>query len=122
MKSLQQIRAAHAWPRAEHLTAAEVNGVPPLIINNGLLAAAAFASASKDNGEPKRPAMKAAFDAVADHLANVGILSDECRTLVDLLEELPNSNDALPLQRATVESLAYLTYLKRFARAKRPVN
>jgi len=119
MKSLEQLRAAHAWPRALNLPPSEVNGLPPLIVNNGLLATAAFAAVKNDQNEPKRPGMKRAFDAVADYLAERGLLTDDKRTVEGLLEDLPTRPDALPLQRATIEALAYLNYLKRFARPEK---
>lgn len=116
-KNLEQLRAAHAWPRGLDLPSAEVNSLPPLIVNNGLLATAAFAAVKNDQSEPKRPAMKRAFDAVADYLAERGLLADDKRSVEGLLEDLPGSPDAQTLQRATMEALAYLNYLKRFARS-----
>lgn len=118
MKNLEQRRAAHAWPRALDLTPAEVNGLPPLIVNNGLLATAAFAAVKDDEDRPKRPGMKRAFDAVADHLAEQGLLAADKGTVEGLLQDLPARQDSAPLQRATTEALAYLNYLKRFARTE----
>jgi CRISPR/Cas system CMR-associated protein Cmr5 small subunit len=87
-----------------------------MIINNGLLATAAYAAVIDESGELKRAALKLALDAVADYLCQQGILSHDKGTVDGLLEDLPSRPDAEPLQRATSEALAYLSYLKRFAK------
>ena len=88
-----------------------VTKLPAMIVNNGLLAAAAFA---KDRSEELRDAM----NAVAEHLADrrIGHLPEASRTTDALLGHLVGpgvGSDRLRL--ATSEALAYLSYLKRFA-------
>lgn len=115
MKNLEQIRAAHAWDHRTGLKQSDVNGLPPMILNNGLLATAAFAAVVNDQQQAKRPGMKKAMDALAGHLAANRLLAAGKGTVTGLLEDLPKRTDAMPLQRATAEALAYLSYLKRFA-------
>jgi CRISPR/Cas system CMR-associated protein Cmr5 small subunit len=114
--ALQQIRAANALPVGQGLTQSDVNGLPALIVNNGLLATAAFATVTNDRNQPKRPGMKMALDAVAGHLAGRGLLTAGNASADGLIDELSSNPDAFPLQRATVEALAYLGYMKRFAK------
>ncbi len=119
MKTLAQIRAANA------LNASHVKGMglgqkggnalsrfPMLIKTDGLLAAGAFAIELNAKGEPKQEGARLIVNAVAEHLAAVGI----CKATVarDLVEELATAADASQLRRATAESLAFLNYLKRF--------
>lgn len=120
-KNLEQLRAAHALQHVGDLKQNDVAKLPALIINNGLLAAAAFAT------DEKRGPMKAAMNAVADHLAELGLINkverengiSENPDAEAMLEDLAERPDAAPLQRATAEALAYLSYLKRFAATER---
>jgi len=117
MKNLEQLRAAHAHQHVGTLKRKDVAKLPALILNNGLLAAAAFVT------DEKRGPMKLAMNAVADHLAERGLvnkldLEDGTSEKPDteaMLQDLAERPDATPLQRATAEALAYLSYLKRFA-------
>ncbi len=119
MKTLAQIRAANA------LSASRVKGMgfgqkggnalsgfPMLIKTDGLLAAGAFAVELNAKGQSKQDGARLIMNAVAEHLAGVGI----CKATVakDLVEELATATDASQLRRATVETLAFLNYLKRF--------
>ena len=118
MQNLDQIRAAKALQEATHTTRQVVSKLPAMILSNGLLATAAFASEKKDGGQPKRAEMKNAMDAAAGHLCNpihgIAVLSGRTTTeqLIDALSH--DSADSLDLQRATAEALAFLAYLKRF--------
>ena len=62
MQNLEQIRAAHALQKAPTLDKQVVSKLPAMILNNGLLAAAAFAR------DGNREGMRDAMDAVADYL------------------------------------------------------
>jgi CRISPR/Cas system CMR-associated protein Cmr5 small subunit len=111
MQNLDQIRAANALDAAARVNRKAVTKLPAMIVNNGLLAAAAFA---KDRSEELRDAM----NAVAEHLADrrIGHLPEASRTTDALLGHLVGpgvGSDRLRL--ATSEALAYLSYLKRFA-------
>jgi len=123
MKNLEQVRAAHALHQARNLNLKQkdVAKLPPLILNNGLLATAAFAL------DEKRGPMLNAMNALADHLAErklVGQVTIEGGTTrapntEEMLGDLAERPEALPLQRATAEALAYLSYLKRFASSEK---
>ncbi len=120
MKNLEQIRAAHALTVADKTTKADVNKLPGMIIANGLLATAAFATEKNDKSRPKRPAMQAVMNGVAEHLSSqeIGIVpgANDADSLIKLLsnEKDPQAN-SLRLQRATAEALAFIGYVKRFA-------
>jgi CRISPR-associated protein Cmr5 len=115
MQNLEQIRAAAALEPAEGLDRSAVNKLPALIIANGLLAAAAFCQA--EGGGENRKGMKSAMDAIAAHLARQKLVKDSVATTKALIEDLVR-RDSYHLQQATTEALAFLAYLKRFARNK----
>jgi len=111
MQNLEQIRAANALNAAARVNRKAVTKLPAMIVNNGLLAAAAFA---KDKSEE----LLGAMTAVAEHLADRRIerLPETSGTTDALLRHLvapTTGSDRLRL--ATSEALAYLSYLKRFA-------
>ncbi len=108
MQNLEQIRAAHALKKAASLDKNVVNKLPAMVLNNGLLAAAAFA---KDGN---RDGLREAMDAVADHLKSRGLVDTTVGSCDDMIKRLSAGSSA-ELQRATAEALAYLAYLKRFA-------
>lgn len=115
MKNLEQIRAAGAEEAAPNTTKQAVSKLPAMILTNGLLAAAAFASEKKRDGTtPRRPAMKAAFDGAARHLARREIIREGCRDIESAIRLL-SAGDSSQLQRATAETLAFIGYVKRFA-------
>ncbi|MGH8023374.1 MAG: type III-B CRISPR module-associated protein Cmr5 [Limisphaerales bacterium] len=111
-KNLEQIRAAAALEAAKSLSRSAVNKLPALILQNGLLAAAAFCEAEGD-GE-NRKGMKGALDATATHLAERGQINGNCNTVKGMIDDL-TKGDSHSLQRATAEALAFIAYLKRFA-------
>ena len=115
MQNLDQIRAAAALKllpegKPHHFDRSDVASIPAMILTNGLLAAAAFCC---EKDKKPREGMKAAFDGIATHLNQRGIISSN-----SLIEEL-SQQDSLTLQRATAEALAFLSYLKRFALPKK---
>ena len=127
MQNLDQIRAAKALDAAKlkngkyRFTRADVAGFPALIIQNGLLAAFAYAS---EDGKDARKGIRFACDQTAEHLANtihgIAVLANR-RTgsaLIDTLSKDPASTQ--DLQRATAEALAFFAFLKRFAAKNQP--
>ena len=108
MQNLEQIRAAHALKKATILDRKAVNKLPPMILNNGLLAASAFA---KDGN---RDGLREAMDAVGDHLKARGLVATDAGNCEGMIKDLA-ARPSGDLRRATVEALAYLAYLKRFA-------
>lgn len=118
MQNLDQIRASAALQAADKTSRQAVSKLPAMILQNGLLAATAFATEGKD-GKPKRLEMSAAMNSTADHLANpnLGITlltgnNDAAKMTAALSSEAAT---ALDLQRATTAALAFLAFLKRFA-------
>jgi len=114
MQNLEQKRAAHALSKADTIKAGQGEGdpnavckkVPTLIINNGLLATAAFAQDGKDG-------IKSVIAAIENHLQLIGIMP-QSKDLLSWLSS-PEADSAL-LRRVTAESLAYLNYLRRFVK------
>lgn len=126
MKNLDQIRAAHALEAAQaktngnfRMVRADVAGFPALIIQNGLLAAFAYAS---EEGKPTRAGMKHACDCTASHLSTHGIpiltSTRDARALIQALSS--GQATSLDLQRATAEALLFFAFLKRFAARSQP--
>jgi CRISPR type III-B/RAMP module-associated protein Cmr5 len=121
MQNLDQIRADNALmacglkdvPAGRQSVAqvsdSAVNKLPALIVNNGLLAAAAFA-------DKKGEQLLAAMDAVAWHLADVRVrrLPANSMNTRELTRHLVDS-DSQTLRLAAAEALSFLSYLKRYA-------
>lgn len=116
MKNLDQLRAAHALTVAADTDKASSAKLPSMILSNGLLATLAFACEQTKN-EAKRPTMNAAANGLAVHLRTVLPEAGGATSGKALAENLAKG-EALTLQRATIETLAYLSYLKRFAPSK----
>lgn len=114
MTNLEQFRAANAIEWADSLDRQVVRKLPALILANGLLAAAAFSLDSES-----REDMRAIWMAIGTHLHRSGHLRaapsgvDNNARVTSFLKELVGRSP-LDLQRATMEALAYLGYLKRF--------
>lgn len=121
MKNLDQIRAANALEAAsgtKYRGAANgevVKKVPTMIRENGILGALAFAI--ENDGKSGHADV---FRAVIHHLVDVrtpmshASLSHESSPQ-ELMKHLAAA-DAATLRAVTAESLAYLNYLRRFAR------
>lgn len=121
MQNLDQIRADNALMacglkpvpngRAPVVRVADsgVTKLPALVVNNGLLAAAAFAQKKGDE-------LLRAMDAVAWHLADDRIrrLPSNLTNTRGLTEHLVAS-DSQALRLAAAEALNFLSYLKRYA-------
>jgi CRISPR/Cas system CMR-associated protein Cmr5 small subunit len=115
MKNLAQIRAASAVAAKIEKGQGDGNvlsGFPMLVRTDGLLAALAFAVEKKDNGELKHKGEFSIAAAITAHLRTMKIL--DSATPDALLRSLAQS-DATLLRRATAETLAFLSYLKRLA-------
>lgn len=122
MKNFEQIRAKNALAKAKDIGKGVGGGdnvakkVPVMILDNGILAAAAFALENKGNGYAD------VFVAVIEHLADQEIaLLDKTMLLDDKTKQLKGFIDHLAgvssdeLRRITAEAMAYLNYLRRFA-------
>lgn len=87
-----------------------ISGFPALIVNNGLLATVAYSISKKEKG-----GYKEICDAVAVHLADVGLIENKPTTREGLRDFLVE-NDSITLHLCTSEVLVYLNYLRRFAK------
>ena len=116
-QNLEQVRATHALDRALNVRKQNgegdcLSGYPSLIINNGLLATLAF-SLDKEKQHAR------VADAVAFHLHRLGTVPQTGNnghpTAATLRDALVKA-DSHVLRHATGEALAFLAYLKRFAK------
>ncbi|MBI4623844.1 MAG: type III-B CRISPR module-associated protein Cmr5 [Verrucomicrobia bacterium] len=115
MKNLEQLRAAAALAPSQNLDRSAISKLPALILSNGLLATSAFCIS--DGGGDNKKDMKRALDATAGHLAARGLIGAAINSANGIITDL-SARDAIDLQRATSEALAFLAYLKRFAEKK----
>jgi CRISPR/Cas system CMR-associated protein Cmr5 small subunit len=113
MTNLDQIRASAALEPARNLDRSAISKLPGLILNNGLLSAAAYCDA--EGGGDNRGHLKNAMIATAEHLASRGIAANGTADIRSLIRDL-SQGTSFNLQRATSEALAFLAYLKRFAK------
>lgn len=117
MQNLDQLRAAHAIREAAATDKASVSKLPAMILTNGLLGALAFAAEAE---KPKRAKLLAAVTSLSKHLAQPALGLPELAGVAtpSALATKLASGEALTVQRATTEALAYLSYLKRYAPKK----
>jgi len=117
MQNLEQIRARNALAAARAPYRGDNEGevvkkIPALIRENGFLAAAAFAL-------QKRGDYERVFSAIISHLADKDVAKlAQPGSLEDLIRWLTTSEKATAtrLRDVTAEAMAYLAYLRRFAR------
>lgn len=117
--NLEQYRAQQALSSADDIEKGVGGGqavakkVPTMIRENGFLGALAFAVEKKSGNALKNPAHASVFEAVRKYLVGVGMVtaSDTDGLMKDMSKE---SADKLRL--VTAESIAYLNYLRRFAK------
>lgn len=116
MNNLDLIRAKNAL-NACHSIDGGANGgeavkkVPSYIINNGLLAAAAFANETGAGYED-------VFKAIVKHLVSIKRIAPIQESSEWLIKYLV-SQDSAKLRDVTAETMAYLNYLRRFASKKK---
>lgn len=89
-----------------------VKKVPSYIINNGILAAAAFAKETGTGYED-------VFKAVVAHLKSIKRIPGNTPDSSDGLIRYLVSQDSAKLRDVTAETMAYLNYLRRFASKKK---
>ncbi len=126
MKNLEQIRASNAlaYTQAGQNTRGKqggnvLNKLPALIMANGLMAAGAFAYAQKlDTG------WASCFDYIARHLAHreIELIPSDCQNLKALMDFLANKADSQTLKLVTAETLAWLSFARRFEPKKPKSN
>lgn len=121
MQNLNQIRAKHVLEFANSTRAGGVKGqnggevikkIPPVIMNNGLLAALAY-SMDKNQG-----AWRSVFDAVAVHLASpeIGLVPSGSGTAEMLLDYLAGEASSTLLRDVTAETAEWLNFARRLVK------
>ena len=117
MRNLEQIRAKNALTHENETILGENKGevvkkVPSLIMDNGILATAAFA---KEAGKGHQKV----FECVIEHLRDqdVAKIDSGIHSLDDFLS-YSTTIDSAKLREITAETMAYLNYLRRFVRKK----
>ncbi len=115
LRNLEQLRAQHAYAWRDKIGTSKEGGravakkVPAMIVSNGFLGALAFAM--EDN-----PGHLSVFKAIIDYLhaakVDCGIAAAEPAAFMDAL----CAADADTLRAVTSEAMAYLNYLRRFAK------
>lgn len=125
MQNLEQKRAAHALAWSSQIGSGKDGGevvkkIPPLIMNNGMLASMAFASEMKGKNDKQKLANEghhSVFAACIDHLAkncDLDIPPAKTQTVRIFLNWVSSEQDSGFLRAITAETLAYLAYLRRF--------
>jgi len=115
MQNLEQVRARNALklgPVSGDKGGEVIKKVPPLILNHGLLATAAYSFTEKEGWQK-------VFDAIAQHLADpdVAIIPKHCTDRAKLMEFLTDpKTTSESLKLATAEAMAWLTYARRFVK------
>lgn len=116
MQNINQIRARHVLEFSRSFTIAGKNGgevvkkIPPVLMNNGLLAALAYAM------DERNKAWRTVFDGIAYHLASseIGVVPKEHHDAESLLEYLSGSGTKCEVLRyATAEAGAWLDFARR---------
>jgi len=114
IKSLEQIRAQHAWDFIEknqniiEKIAPIVRKLPAMIMTSGLGQTVAFCLSTSD--------YKRVIDDIANYLSkNTGVEGITCGS--DLLNKIMNSNHETYIMLSQ-ETLKYTTWLKRLIEAK----
>ena len=113
MNNLDQIRARNALKDATKTFGGEAGGevvkkVPTMIRDNGLIGAMAFA---RDKGGD----FWELWECIAAHVSTPEVTDLRCGCAEELLKHAVNAC-ASDLRRLTDEALAYLNYLRRFAK------
>lgn len=121
MQNLNQIRARHVIAFANDPTI-DIKGqnggevikkIPPVIMNNGILSALAYAQDEKNKG------WKAVFDGIAVHLASQEIccVPDVVYNSSMLLEHLTETTTtSAELREVTAEAMAWLDFARRLVK------
>lgn len=118
MQNLDQIRARNAHTFAREYNPRGVDGgnvidkVPPLLLNHGLLATAAYSYTEKTGWVE-------VFDAIARHLGdeNIHVVPATVRDRSALMEHLTDEGTTSEtLKLATAEAMAWLAFARRFVK------
>lgn len=118
-QNLEQYRAVMALASAKDIEEGVGGGqavakkVATMIRENGFLGALAFAVEKKKDGY-KNPAHQSVFEAIRKYLVGAGVVTG-CATADDLMANVAKGS-AESLRYVTAEAIAYMNYLRRFAK------
>ena len=124
MKNLDQIRAANALEAGKKEYKGVNDGqvvkkIPTMIMENGTLGSLACARERKDNGVVKNEGHYGIWQEIIEHLSHKSIacLKQNCTPdqFITWLSQSPDVS-AGRLRAITAETIAYLNYLRRFAK------
>lgn len=121
--NLNIVRARNAFNASQSDTFGGVNGgeiakkIPPLIMNNGLIAVLSFAVENKDKKD--NAGYGKVFKVLIDHLKDIDIKilppDSKIKDVEDLLKYILGG-DSTTLRRITFETMRWLEYFRRFAK------
>ena len=117
-QNLNQIRARHVLEFATSGSVRGKNGgevikkIPPVIMNNGLMAALAY---SMDKGQQS---WKGVFDAIAVHLSSkeIALTPDDKNSAELLLDYLASEASSTMLRDITAEAGEWLNFARRLVK------
>lgn len=115
MQNMNQIRACHALEFANAVIVKGKNGgevvkkIPPVIMNNGLMAALAYSM------DKNQKAWRDVFDAVAVHLASaeVAMIPQDKASAEMLLDYLASDASSTVLRDITAETAEWFNFARR---------
>ena len=118
MQNLNQIRARHVLEFANSGNVKGINGgevikkIPPVILNNGLMAALAYSM------DKKQDAWRKVFDAVAMHLASreITMVPSDRNSSEMLLDYLASDATSVMLRDITAEVGEWLNFARRLVK------
>lgn len=123
-RTLDQVRALNAYTAGQADVFAGKEGgevakkIPSLVVMHGLLGAMAFALSDEN-----KKGHQAVFEAILEHLQDP-VINDMTaqgvgKGAIDEWFKKLSETDAAQLRLTTAEVLAYLTFLRRFAKKKK---
>ena len=126
MQNLNQIRARHVLEFANFASVKGKNGgevikkIPPVIMNNGILAALAYSMEVKvkKSGEIEYHPWRGVFDAIAIHLASaeIAMIPSDKNSAELLLDYLASDATSVQLRDITAESFEWLNFARRLVK------
>lgn len=121
VSNLDQLRGLNAFAMAEDVKRSTGGGqmtakkVATQIRENGFLCALAFALERKKEGGFKNAGHQSVFETIRRHLLSTKRLSAECDS-TDTMFKKVSEGSADELRAVTDEAMAYMNYLRRFAK------
>lgn len=118
MQNLNQIRARHVLEFATFCKVKGKNGgevikkIPPVIMNNGLMAALAYSM------DKNQQAWQSVFDAIAVHLSSneIAMIPEDRNSAEMLLDYLASEATSASLRDVTAEAGEWLNFARRLVK------